>query len=108
MTGRTTDDAFGRLIRTKPTKNLDGTVRDMSAYTVTLELYPPDRSAPVVKSGTGGSDGRLSYTIADGDWEVGGVPMYGRWGVRFYASASGENLESPLGYVHVSATQDPG
>ena len=110
MTGRTTDDATGQIIRSKPLLEPDTREpRDLSAWTVTLELYPPDGSATIQRSGSGNDAGRCLYSTQATDWQVGGRTIYGRWGVRFYANdGAGQNLPTPLGYVQVSRSKGPG
>ena len=111
MTGRTTTQASGRIVRTKPSYQIGTTTPiDFSAgYTCTAELYPPDGGAPISKSATGGDDGRVSFATASADWTVAGVTLYGRWGIRLFADDGGGTiLESPLGYIHVSAPKHPG
>jgi len=104
-TMRKTASSYGQMIRTKPVKDPDGALMDMSAYTVTLEISRPG-VATVTRSATGqnvAAGSRLIYRIADGDFDEPGA----RYGVRFYALDADENLESTLGYIEVVGDGDP-
>ncbi len=106
-TARKGESSFGEFIVTKAYRNLDGSVRDMSGHTVTARIFE-EGAAPRTGGGVGTGQtaeegGRLTYKTTPTDFPDRGK----RYGVVLYAAIPGENLESGIGYVTVTADDEP-
>lgn len=103
---------YGQIIRSGPFLDTAGEVRDMSAFVVTCELYPPpfipsilnpDATPPPDEGGAGQgtADGYLEYRIADGDFSFPGI-----WTARLFAEDADEKIVGELQTFKVIDTEE--
>lgn len=89
---------FGQQISSGPLQSGTPAVPiDLSGFTVTAELQPPQRQTPLIRAGgTGDASGFMRYTVTAADFD-----REGSWSVRLYADNGSVRYPSGLILIDV-------